>query len=96
MSNQARILLIRHGETELNAKRVLQPPETPLSERGVAQAERLARRLETDPALGSGDQGDPARLVPDVVFTPIFSHGATILHNEQLVNHHRIFAAFSG
>ena len=46
MSNQARILLIRHGETELNAKRVLQPPETPLSERGVAQAERLARRLE--------------------------------------------------
>lgn len=46
MSSEARILLIRHGETELNAKRVLQPPETPLSERGLAQAERLARRLE--------------------------------------------------
>jgi probable phosphoglycerate mutase len=44
--NRARILLIRHGETELNAKRVLQPPVTPLSERGVGQAERLARRLE--------------------------------------------------
>ena len=39
------IYLIRHGETELNASRVLQPPATPLSERGVAQAERLAVRL---------------------------------------------------
>jgi len=39
------IFLIRHGETELNAARVFQPPETPLSERGRGQAERLARRL---------------------------------------------------
>jgi broad specificity phosphatase PhoE len=46
MPGEARILLIRHGETELNAKRVLQPPETPLSARGVAQAERLAGRIE--------------------------------------------------
>jgi probable phosphoglycerate mutase len=46
VSHQARIFLIRHGETELNAKRVLQPPETPLSERGMVQAERLALRLE--------------------------------------------------
>ena len=30
------------------------------------------RCLETEPAVGSGDQGDPARLVTDVVFTPIF------------------------
>jgi len=40
-----RIYLIRHGETELNAARILQPPATPLSERGLAQAERLAARL---------------------------------------------------
>jgi probable phosphoglycerate mutase len=40
-----RIYLIRHGETELNAARILQPPGTPLSERGLAQAERLAERL---------------------------------------------------
>jgi broad specificity phosphatase PhoE len=40
------IYLIRHGETELNAARILQPPATPLSARGVAQAERLAARLE--------------------------------------------------
>ncbi len=39
------ILLIRHGETELNATRVVQPPETPLNERGIGQAESLARRL---------------------------------------------------
>lgn len=39
------ILLIRHGETPGNATRVVQTPETPLSERGLAQATRLARRL---------------------------------------------------
>jgi probable phosphoglycerate mutase len=39
------IYLIRHGETEGNARRILQHPETPLSERGIAQAERLAGRL---------------------------------------------------
>jgi probable phosphoglycerate mutase len=39
------IWLVRHGETVLNAARVLQHPETPLSERGLAQAERLAERL---------------------------------------------------
>ena len=39
------LLLIRHGETALNVARVLQPADTPLNERGVAQAEALARRL---------------------------------------------------
>ena len=39
------ILLIRHGETALNVARVLQPADTPLSPRGVAQAEALAQRL---------------------------------------------------
>ena len=39
------ILLIRHGETALNAARVVQPPDTPLNERGVAQARRLGSRL---------------------------------------------------
>ena len=39
------ILLVRHGETPSNAARVLQMPETPLSERGLAQAARLAERL---------------------------------------------------
>jgi len=39
------ILLIRHGETALNVARVLQPADTPLSARGIAQAEALARWL---------------------------------------------------
>jgi broad specificity phosphatase PhoE len=39
------ILLIRHGETDANAARVVQRPEAPLSARGVAQAELLAARL---------------------------------------------------
>ncbi len=40
-----RLYLIRHGETVLNATRVVQPADTPLSARGHAQAERLAARL---------------------------------------------------
>lgn len=39
------ILVIRHGETEYNAQRVVQTPNVPLNERGRAQAARLARRL---------------------------------------------------
>ncbi len=39
------ILLIRHGETAGNATRRLQFPDTPLHDRGLAQAERLAGRL---------------------------------------------------
>jgi probable phosphoglycerate mutase len=39
------ILLLRHGETALNAARILQPAATPLSERGQAQARAVAQRL---------------------------------------------------
>lgn len=39
------IVLVRHGETAGNATRVIQVPEMPLSERGIAQAERLGARL---------------------------------------------------
>jgi probable phosphoglycerate mutase len=42
------IFLIRHGETVGNAARVVQRPDDPLSPRGVAQAERLARRLASE------------------------------------------------
>jgi probable phosphoglycerate mutase len=41
----SRLFLIRHGETEGNALRIVQRPDIPLSSRGVLQAERLARRL---------------------------------------------------
>ena len=40
------IYLIRHGETPGNAGRVVQTADTPLSERGLRQARRLAERLE--------------------------------------------------
>jgi probable phosphoglycerate mutase len=39
------ILLVRHGETDGNAARILQRPDVPLNERGMRQAERLSQRL---------------------------------------------------
>jgi 2,3-bisphosphoglycerate-dependent phosphoglycerate mutase len=39
------ILLVRHGETDGNAARILQRPDVPLNARGMRQAEQLARRL---------------------------------------------------
>ena len=39
------IILVRHGETALNAARVMQPADTPLSPRGQVQAAALAERL---------------------------------------------------
>jgi broad specificity phosphatase PhoE len=45
------ILLVRHGETPFNAARVVQPADTPLSERGLAQAACIARRVAT---MGAG------------------------------------------
>ncbi len=39
------IYLIRHGETAANAARILQTPDTPLSEKGLRQAQLLAHRL---------------------------------------------------
>lgn len=41
------IILVRHGETPLNAARVMQPPTTALSQRGLEQAGQLAQRLQT-------------------------------------------------
>ena len=46
--NASVIFLIRHGETVGNASRIVQRPDSPLSPRGVMQAERLARRLASE------------------------------------------------
>lgn len=43
------IYLIRHGETPGNRDRIVQVPETPLSDRGQGQARRLAERLSDHP-----------------------------------------------
>jgi probable phosphoglycerate mutase len=39
------IFLIRHAETTLNAQRIVQLPETPLSKRGLRQANCVGKRL---------------------------------------------------
>ena len=39
------ILIVRHGETDGNALRILQRADVPLNERGISQADQLARRL---------------------------------------------------
>lgn len=39
------IFIVRHGETDGNASRLIQSPETPLNARGIAQAEAVAERL---------------------------------------------------
>src|SRR5436190_7097436 len=39
------IILVRHGETALNAAHVVQPEDTPLNARGQRQAELVAERL---------------------------------------------------
>jgi len=56
------IFLIRHGETLGNASRTVQLPDNPLSPRGMAQAERLARRLERE-GIASVLSSDLARAV---------------------------------
>jgi broad specificity phosphatase PhoE len=43
------IYLVRHGETALNASRILQPADTPLNADGLAQARALAKRLRDHP-----------------------------------------------
>jgi broad specificity phosphatase PhoE len=43
-------LFIRHGETALNAARIFQPADTPLSALGQAQAHAVAARLAAHPA----------------------------------------------
>ena len=40
--------MIRHGETAFNRDRVMQPADTPLSDRGEEQALRLAQRLSKE------------------------------------------------
>ena len=41
------VVVVRHGETDLNAARVFQPEATPLSERGKQQARLVGERLKS-------------------------------------------------
>ena len=42
------ILIVRHGETDGNAQRVLQRADVPLNAHGLRQADQLARRLSAE------------------------------------------------
>ncbi len=71
------ILLVRHGETALNAARVMQPVDTPLSVRGEAQARALGRRLAQRGGIGAILSSDlprawhTAAAIADVLALPI-------------------------
>ncbi|MDQ4076434.1 MAG: histidine phosphatase family protein [Chloroflexota bacterium] len=66
------VWLIRHGESEANARGVIQGHyDSPLSERGQVQAHRLAERLALDPPdlLYTSDLSrarETARIIADV------------------------------
>jgi probable phosphoglycerate mutase len=56
------IFLIRHGETDSNAARIVQTPDVALSELGIAQAERLGQRL-LEPGVAAILSSDLRRAV---------------------------------
>lgn len=63
------IVLIRHGETPLNAARVIQPADTPLSERGRAQATAVARRLAGQGGEPASSAGSALALAPAAILS---------------------------
>ena len=74
------IILIRHGETPLNRARVLQPPDTPLSDLGQQQAQAMAKRVSAMPlaAILSSDMSRAAQTcapLSDIAGLPVqYSH----------------------
>ena len=86
------LLLIRHGETELNAGRVVQFPDTPLGTNGIAQALRLAQYLATrDIGLVLSSDYRRARMTAASV---IAHTGAPLVEHESL--RERNFGDFRG
>lgn len=76
------LLLIRHGETELNAGRVVQFPDTPLGANGIAQALRLGQYLATrDIGLVLSSDYRRARMTAASV---IVHTGAPLVEHESL------------
>ncbi|MFN5880788.1 MAG: histidine phosphatase family protein, partial [Burkholderiales bacterium] len=62
------LILIRHGETALNASRTLQFPDTPLGERGLLQAAAVGERFRAQPpvAIVSSDMAR-ARMTAEAI-----------------------------
>jgi probable phosphoglycerate mutase len=86
------IILVRHGETALNAARVMQPADTPLSERGVAQAEAVGLRLR-DHRVSGIVSSDLARAWQTAA--AISRHSGVTVEPSALL-HERNFGAWRG
>src|SRR3989344_4469423 len=43
-----KLIITRHGETELNKQKIFQGPLSELSKEGISQAKKLARRLKDE------------------------------------------------
>lgn len=86
------ILWLRHGETALNAAKVMQPADTPLSPRGLAQADAAAARLKAlRPAAILSSDMPRARQTAEAVAR---ATGLTVLTDERL--RERNFGALRG
>lgn len=77
------LLLIRHGETALNASRTMQPADTPLGVRGLAQAQALAAWIAPQGLTGLVSSDLPralqtAQAIADATGLPI--HTSELLH----------------
>ena len=83
---------LRHGQTEGNAQRIFQAPDTPLSELGLAQAAQAAERLAGEP-IRSVVCSD-ARRAFDTAHTVASGLGLAPLHFEGL--RERNFGALIG
>jgi 2,3-bisphosphoglycerate-dependent phosphoglycerate mutase len=89
------LLLIRHGETTLNANGVLQTPDTPLSDRGQRQAEWVGERMKDFPV--SGMACSPLLRAQSTAFAIQKALGASAppLHQSDLLEE-RNFGEFRG
>ncbi len=86
------LILLRHGQTALNAARTLQPADTPLSARGQAQARAVAQRL-----AGMGLAGILASDLPRALCTAQAVAQATGLPVQTTpLLHERNFGDFRG
>ena len=79
------IIFVRHGETALNASRTMQPADTPLSERGIAQARHAAARLRAfkPVAIVSSDMPRALRTAQEIALETGLNPSLTQLLHER-------------
>ena len=90
------LLIIRHGETPLNVARVLQPADTPLSAQGQAQAEALARRLQSAGLAGVVSSDLPRALATAQAIVRASRQTPGLVLQTSALLHERNFGALRG